>query len=214
MLLPALNRARGNARENNCRSNLKQLTTAAHLYASDNNGFTTAIYPDAFGGNRWCVVYLNYLGNKKLFLCPSEPLAKWEGTWTTDNISYGLPQDIVGQYGTLYNNKARPVKMDKLVEFRGKMPMIIGESTTPGTPNAVYAAAFFINVVPVTVLQTNPAGWYPINARHNGRANLGCVDGRVVTLSVAQINHDYNTDKKYFRPRQVMSGGVSRLTDN
>jgi prepilin-type N-terminal cleavage/methylation domain-containing protein/prepilin-type processing-associated H-X9-DG protein len=39
MLLPALNKARENARNIDCLNNKKQLGTCLHLYADDNNGF-------------------------------------------------------------------------------------------------------------------------------------------------------------------------------
>ena len=88
MLLPALGAARGKAKDINCRANMKQLLLGTQYYSMDYNGYTTAVYPDRFSGTIWSVVYLqNYVKNRKIFLCPSEPLAKWEDLWTTDFIS-------------------------------------------------------------------------------------------------------------------------------
>ena len=42
MLLPALNRARNTAQKISCASNLKQIGTARHLYANDNDDFAPA----------------------------------------------------------------------------------------------------------------------------------------------------------------------------
>ena len=44
LLLPALGRAREEARKTQCRSNLRQLGMACHLYATDNNSFLPTTY--------------------------------------------------------------------------------------------------------------------------------------------------------------------------
>ena len=215
MLLPALGAARGKAKDINCRANMKQLLLGTQYYSMDYNGYTTAVYPDRFSGTIWSVVYLqNYVKNRKIFLCPSEPLAKWEDLWTTDFISYGLPHDIVGQYGTPFNNKPLPVKMEQLLRFSGKTPMLIGESTTAGTPGASHPGSHYVNVAPVAILQTNPAAWFPVNARHNKRANFGIIDGHVEGLGITEIQVDYNTVKKYFRPYQSVSGSNVTFVEN
>ena len=215
MLLPALGAARGKAKDINCRANMKQLLLGTQYYSMDYNGYTTAVYPDGFSGTIWSVVYLqNYVKNRKIFLCPSEPLAKWEDLWTTDFISYGLPHDIVGQYGTPFNNKPLPVKMEQLLRFSGKTPMLIGESTTAGTPGASHPGSYYVNVAPVAILQTNPAAWFPVNARHNKRANFGIIDGHVEGLGITEIQADYNTVKKYFRPYQSVSGSNVTFVKN
>lgn len=215
MLLPALGAAHGKAKDINCRTNMKQLLLGTQYYSMDYNGYTTAVYPARFSGTIWSVVYLqNYVKNRKVFLCPSEPLAKWEDLWTTDFISYGLPHDIVGQYGTPFNNKPLPVKMEQLLRFSGKTPMLIGESTTAGTPGTSHPGSHYVNVAPVAILQTNPAAWFPVNARHNKRANFGIIDGHVEGLGITEIQADYNTVKKYFRPYQSVSGSNVTFVEN
>lgn len=215
LLLPALGRAREKGKDISCRSNLKQILLATQFYSMDYNGYTTAVFPDAYGGSIWYVTYLeNYLKNRKLFLCPAEPLAQWKSLWTVDYLSYGLPHDIVGQFGTPFNNKPLPVKMEALLRFSGKTPMLVGESTTEGTANASYPNSRYINVAPVAVFQTSPTSWYPMNARHMNRANLGIIDGHVENLSVVEILMDYNTTKKFFRPRQSVSGSNVTLLEN
>ena len=44
LLLPALGRAREEARKTQCRSNLRQIGLATNIYANDNKGWTPALY--------------------------------------------------------------------------------------------------------------------------------------------------------------------------
>lgn len=79
LLLPALSRAREMARRTKCISNLKQIYLALSLYADDYNG----LYPYAAGSVAWDATDLtdgtygwmqqlySYVGNKKVYICPS-----------------------------------------------------------------------------------------------------------------------------------------------
>ena len=67
MLLPALARAREQARRASCINNLKQIGLSFHMYAQDfNERFPTIGYSSA------SPLYPVYLGNYKVFLCPSD----------------------------------------------------------------------------------------------------------------------------------------------
>ena len=92
--------------------------------------------------------------------------------------------------------------------------MLIGESTTTDTPGASHPGSYYVNVAPVAILQTNPAAWFPVNARHNKRAHFGIIDGHVESLGVTEIQTDYNTEKKYFRPYQSVSGSNVTFVEN
>ena len=74
MLLPALNQARGHAREASCLSNLKQIGLACHMYAADNKGKFPPKLDD---------LVPNYLPQRRVFHCPSAP-----GSDTTLSYSY------------------------------------------------------------------------------------------------------------------------------
>jgi len=95
MLLPALNKARENARNIKCVGNLKQLTLAGLYYISDHNFFypPAAIYtPD---GTAWCVFLRNNYVNRNdaVFFCPSSTskIARVGGTGIgTSAINYGI----------------------------------------------------------------------------------------------------------------------------
>lgn len=99
MLLPALARAREQARRANCINNLKQLGLAMHMYAQDYG----ELFPDA---NSTAVADIEmmaptYASAAKMFVCPSSTdvattgtlSATTKGILTIANISYAYAAD-------------------------------------------------------------------------------------------------------------------------
>jgi prepilin-type N-terminal cleavage/methylation domain-containing protein/prepilin-type processing-associated H-X9-DG protein len=73
MLLPALNRAREQARRIKCLNNLSQIGKALHMYAQDYG----EMFPDGTagigndGGKYLGLLYPHYIDDLRLFVCPS-----------------------------------------------------------------------------------------------------------------------------------------------
>ena len=63
LLLPALGRAREEARKTQCRSNLRQIGLAMHIYANDNKSWTTPAYGGWVGPHNHMTVNANYKDN-------------------------------------------------------------------------------------------------------------------------------------------------------
>ena len=78
ILVPVLNRARENARRTSCKSNLKQIGLALHMYADENtnnpDSFPTTISAAGSGTASLDQLYSAYISDKKVFICPSGTL--------------------------------------------------------------------------------------------------------------------------------------------
>ena len=74
MLLPALGKARENARQVRCASNLKQIGTCMNMYMNMQGGGSMFPMPaNYFRGDRWlCVLYWeDIIKEPKIFVCPA-----------------------------------------------------------------------------------------------------------------------------------------------
>ena len=93
MLLPSLSRAKETARRISCTTNLKQIGTAAMMYADDNRG----ILPARSSIERWPAKFHSNYRNVQVLRCPSDrPLVPLSGS--TDTNKYpadGVPRSYL-----------------------------------------------------------------------------------------------------------------------
>jgi prepilin-type N-terminal cleavage/methylation domain-containing protein/prepilin-type processing-associated H-X9-DG protein len=75
ILFPVFNQARKKSLQASCISNLRQLTTAMKMYATDNDDqFPYALYDD-LARNAWHdVIYQGYVNNDQIYNCPANSL--------------------------------------------------------------------------------------------------------------------------------------------
>jgi prepilin-type N-terminal cleavage/methylation domain-containing protein/prepilin-type processing-associated H-X9-DG protein len=81
LLLPALVRAKGEAKQTSCLNNFRQVGIAIGIYLSDNKA-----YPGDYSANFGCYVWMNRLlpgtvNNRKVFGCPAAPP---DSAWDTN----------------------------------------------------------------------------------------------------------------------------------
>ncbi len=99
MLLPALARAKAQAKQANCLSNLRQIGLGLTLYVTDNRVYPGSYSPngqtqpfEAAGSYVWMSRILQGMGgNRRVFCCPAAPAdAMWD---TNVNKTLGAPGD-------------------------------------------------------------------------------------------------------------------------
>ncbi len=99
MLLPALSRAREQARRTSCKSNLKQLGLGLLMYSNDYN----ATFPTGRGRYLADLTLLwaeGYIRDPNIFECPS---ATWEAQSIKMGQTFGLGVGSARSYGMLYS---------------------------------------------------------------------------------------------------------------
>ena len=79
ILFPVFARAREKARTASCQNNLKELGLAVLMYAQDyDEKFPSGYNPGVSGMTvRWADCIYPYVKNIQIFVCPSQPKAKW-----------------------------------------------------------------------------------------------------------------------------------------
>jgi prepilin-type N-terminal cleavage/methylation domain-containing protein/prepilin-type processing-associated H-X9-DG protein len=119
MLLPALNKARMKAKLINCSANLKQIGTAALMYAGDNGDYLPCVQflygADIF----WHKLFLKYL-NAKTFKCPSfistnQTDYGWNYCgWSASGGTAGAEWGLGFQYPHASNQRLGPAKLSQI----------------------------------------------------------------------------------------------------
>ena len=177
MLLPALGKARERARDGACKSNMRQLATAAMLYVNDWDSWLPAlsvseaqwyrrIVPDYIP----CTKTGSYYDSNKIFVCPAETdngTMETSGTHKLIAASYGC--NYSGAYGKLN----RALYPSELMLF------------TDAKKNSAGIGCLILPVYGNGATVSESA--YPISDRHNKKANIITCDGSVKTGAYQDI---------------------------
>lgn len=196
MLLPALNRARLQAKNVQCMSNLRQISIGAAMYVTDTGGWNLALITGPNTDttvNRWFRVLRNrnYLRTDNVFLCPQEPLA----AFTEKSISYGMNSTLLGNSSSLNDSQSPMTRMVRVSQITNANNCIaFGESVPDGASGTMTGRNMAGRISPTSMIVSPPDSLattgiysYPISARHQLRSNVAFLDGRVETLSVKQL---------------------------
>ncbi len=199
MLLPALSKARDQARDSFCKNQLKQIGLAHFMYLDDNNDHIVPMYmyhhigATKMSGTRACwfsflseYAFSGVVGKAgkyglaytKAFECPR------------NTVRYGSVANWYSHYGTnyyLYDNDE-----DSVVEIEGVSPLI-GQVKHP---SETFLVADQKNVSGnFYILQHNQA-LYP----HNLRANLLYIGGNVGNVVYVELNHASGQKERIYFP--------------
>lgn len=132
LLLPALNKARSSAKNAQCISQLKQLSTYAILYSGDNNDFFRTVADrydwNSSGVGLLLLEYCNYRNipdlQRKLGFCPANTLytndwcppsyRSFDCTWGSADSSLGLSFSAYAQVGSVWQCYEKYFKLTNL----------------------------------------------------------------------------------------------------
>lgn len=229
ILLPTLNSAREAGRTILCAANLRQIGLAHTMYQNDNKGRclsllmvqTTASITDPT--DYWWYRVLrnrNYLKTDKVFLCPSEQLAKYDDG---SSLSYGMNSLLFGNSQNLNDPQSPPTKIQVLskmfnanncVAFTDSMPDD-QFAVTAGRNNAVRVNPWGLKFVPNDNAKITSAAQWPVSLRHRKAANVGFIDGRVEAIKGDDLKslQKYWTPINYFGWRSWKPTAVSGSSD-
>jgi prepilin-type N-terminal cleavage/methylation domain-containing protein/prepilin-type processing-associated H-X9-DG protein len=142
MLLPVLARAKESGKRISCLNNLRQLSLAAQMYVSENQG----TYPPRLYTDRWPdKFYDNYGKNLKLLLCPTEtktPISN--GNSPSNNVADASPRSYFingwndyfydtlsgDDFDNIYMNGSYPIGLKENLIAHASDTIILGEKAS------------------------------------------------------------------------------------
>lgn len=191
MLLPALNRARENARKANCINNLKQIGMVMVAYHDDFDGLVPTFMQNGSLG-RWTwnarlALYLGgidtdagYIKGMKCFRCPAHtgPIAS-----STVPVSGDVPWST-GSYGINYSLANVTAAYPAGGKLGAKLSLL-------KYPSQIFYAGEYVNY-PITGVSQSPTWRYPILATSwgwNGLWSAGRYHGENITQMIYADGH-------------------------
>jgi prepilin-type N-terminal cleavage/methylation domain-containing protein len=207
LLLPALARAKAQAKQTLCINNLKEIDLGLAMYVNDYKAYPGDL--DAtHGGYVWMTRIFSLMGNdRQVFFCPAAPLdASWDtnansllggpdenglqNPWTVTTGSrfsvgyndWGLnlaatPQ--LGLGGDVDGGAFKGVVKDSDIVAPAQMICVGDTRALP--PSETETGAYEANLDPTDTEDTAATGWsgqLPSN-RHDYKTDVGCCDGHV-----------------------------------
>jgi prepilin-type N-terminal cleavage/methylation domain-containing protein/prepilin-type processing-associated H-X9-DG protein len=206
ILMPALSRAREQAKDVLGKSNLRQWGTVFAMYVGDNEGYFDTGWPHAAGedgfyagGHHWPVTLLPYYGNRELRFCPAAKRSltverraafwAWPRQDTTDPDQWYDPE---GSYGTNEWIGNQPEGLERIPGANWRMAAVKGAGTIPMIMDCAWAGGFPEHTHDPPIydgevdLGQPEMRRYVIN-RHNLMVNCCFVDGSVREVGLKEM---------------------------
>lgn len=173
LLLPALGKAKAQAKSLGCKNNIKSLGTANQLYSNDWNGHVVP-ETDYYVWENHLAPYLGLDGYRapnhkpgSVFTCPENPGGEWNGNFPSFGYNMSLRRSAVGGW-VIYTWRIEQVKSP------GRKVLFV-ESRNEA-----------VEVWSFAPVESDPAAY--VRLRHPGRTcNLFFLDGHVGTYGAPPI---------------------------
>lgn len=164
VILAVFPKGREMARRATCTSNVRQIVTAATMYAHDHDRrFIPAMTRGAPGGKRgytWCTVIQPYLENEQILVCPKDPDPKATEGFVCLPHSYGLNYRYTFNTAFGWGGGAATSKLTN-VDQHSKRILVFEMDSDARDPGSNYVMHRLSRVA----------------ARHDERAVFGFIDG-------------------------------------
>ena len=201
VLLPALRKAKDQARMIVCRSNLQQIGLAAYLYAEDNENYI----PRGGAGGTWFKCFLPYLGqesndgdyrNVKIYRCPNFPDKQRTVCFVVSSWTFDSRTDMTGHEVTqptkldTFKSRVRTAYMADNEE--GPWRPIIKEE---GDPDILRLDVWNPGHLPGSTSEDIGRGRRVARDRHRQGANYLFLDWHAEYVATEDMNINYWRDK-------------------
>jgi len=202
MLLPALTRARNQAKSSNCASNLKGIGQLTAVYTADFNGYVIPAQP-RWSGDTWIATFYSlYKTQDKAMVCPAAtegyPYKKF-----TDSPVSGASINFIHSYGIHYKatgeTQTQARKLSFLMGKQANFSSLINYGDceadmfrTKGLQNMtgmIQPGSYWGNGLTGT--------WYPVALRHSDGANFVMFDGHFAHLNRTRLEQE---SRKIWKP--------------
>jgi len=220
ILLPAMSRSQSVAQSVKCQANLRQMGSALTLFTNENNNilpnsaYGSPAAPTTNGATyKWMDAIFPYAPKERIFLCPSDPGAKYTyaknlvaGASSTDYGSYGLN----GAYRDAGDAQTPPRSAAYLVNrlqiAEPARTVWVTDTNNRGEANGSFGFSWANSGSNPTITSTSPRQLEKIIERHRGGTNTLFCDGHVElrkleTLAVSRsITDSINGSTKTIMP--------------
>jgi prepilin-type N-terminal cleavage/methylation domain-containing protein/prepilin-type processing-associated H-X9-DG protein len=210
MLLPALAKAKDKARATQCLSNVHQMSLGAIMYASDNQQKLPLTFEDVSGGGRgtgWYTFIRPFVPNTNAFVCPVKKLnPNLDTTYIYD------PSKMVSGYGANFqiggcmflgggwrmnpitdSTAVRPVSTVYISDMGTTAVDTVDPdrcvTTSSVQKNEVWCledVGGFGGSAVCNYVNSNEPNWGGPSLRHNGRSQVGFLDGHAAGMKSSQ----------------------------
>lgn len=195
ILFPVFAKAREKARQSNCASNVKQISTGLAMYYQDYDeqmpGGTAVHWDGTLTIGGFVDPVAPYLKNTQIFTCPSDGLKNTLSADPSKNfqsaILPGIPPNQPLSYGYNYFLGAGGGVSPSQVQFPSQTVLIAELIQRP----YIYVIAPVPAIAGVTAVLDPNASRMIGGARHNEGMNIGYLDGHCKWSRISQINSVY-----------------------